>query len=284
MYNLPLAEINGFKLYYEISGLKDKLTILFQGHGHKLWILQVVDFSDYYQVITFDRRGTGFSDSPEGPWTIKDSSDDMYRLLDKLNIEKAIIVGSSLGGDIGLEFCLDHPEKAEALVMYGTLHYLNDFHEQWLDELIAGKRSITKYGARDFDWQEEGPYQGDPEFSKTSTGSFLHKIFERNKVIGKDKIAIEKELKAAKEIDLRPRYEEMKKMGERIPTLIMCGSRETIFMITSSYELHKNIPNSEFIVIQDFYHASPRERPEIFNEHIYRFLERHGLFHSRREL
>jgi len=279
--SLSLVEINGFKLYYEVSGLKDNPTIVFQGHGHKLWIWQVADFSDYYQVITFDRRGTGFSGDPEGSWAIKDFSDDMYELLEKLNIEKAIFVGSSLGGDIGLEFCLDHPEKAEALVMYGTLHYLNDFHKRWLDELSAGKRDITNYSARDFDWQKEGPHQGDPKFSETNIGSFLHKIFGRNKIVGRNKVAQVKQNNAAREIDFRPRYEEMKKLGERIPTLIMCGSRETIFMITSSYEMHKHIPNSDFVVVQDFYHASPRERPDIFNEYIYQFLKRRGLFNSR---
>lgn len=281
---MPWARLKGVKLYYEISGLEENPAIVFQGHGHKTWTWQVIDFSSYYRVITFDRRGTGFSSAPKGPWTIEDFAEDMRQLLEYLKVERAIIVGSSLGGDIGLEFCLDHPENAIALVMNGTLHYLNDFHRQWIDELIAGKRELSNFGARDFDWQKEGPLQGDPEFAKTDLGIFLRKIYARNEFTEPNKQANKEQLRAARKIDFRPRYKEMEKMGKRIPTLITCGSRETMFMMTSSYEMHLHLTNSELIVIPDYYHASLREKPEIFNADVYRFLEKHGLFNPKRRL
>jgi len=67
--------------------------------------------------VTFDRRGTGRSASPPGEWTVADFARDLRGLMDALDIERAIVGGSSLGGIIAAQFALDYPERVHAIIV-----------------------------------------------------------------------------------------------------------------------------------------------------------------------
>ena len=91
------AEVNGTSLYYEITG--DGIPLIFH-HGftcdHRNWNPQVEYFSTKYKVITFDARGHGQSATPDTvPYSYEE---DLSALMDYLKIEKAVIIGHSLGG------------------------------------------------------------------------------------------------------------------------------------------------------------------------------------------
>lgn len=77
--------------------------------------------SQHFRVTEFDNRGVGYStDQPKRPLTIELMADDTAQLLDALGIPKAVVVGWSTGGDIGLSLVERHPDKVRALVVSGA--------------------------------------------------------------------------------------------------------------------------------------------------------------------
>src|SRR5436305_9757026 len=113
---MPRIDAEGIELFYEAAG--EGAPLVLQAHHHIAWMVyQVPYFSQFYRVITFDRRGTGRSASPAGDWTIADFARDLKNLLDALEIERAIVGGASLGGVITCQFGLDYPHRALGLVI-----------------------------------------------------------------------------------------------------------------------------------------------------------------------
>ena len=118
---MSFANINGIKLSYRIYGTGFPV-IFIHGYGAKkeTWRPQVVDISKRFQVITFDLRGTGESDRPNIPYTMKMMAEDVCELAEFLNIKKAHIIGRSFGGMIAQNVALLYPEKVEKLVLIAT--------------------------------------------------------------------------------------------------------------------------------------------------------------------
>lgn len=118
---MPIAELNGNKLYYEVTG-DGPQTILFS-HGafldHTLWEHVVSDLSDTYRCITWDERGHGMSEC-NGPFDYWDAANDALGLLDLADAESAVFVGMSQGGWLSQRAALAAPDKVRGLVLQGT--------------------------------------------------------------------------------------------------------------------------------------------------------------------
>src|SRR5215213_3043921 len=119
---MPYAKAGDVKLYYESAG--DGTPFVLHAHDHLSYMpFQVPYFSQFYRIIVFDRRGTGRSDDPPGPWSPADFARDLRGLMDDLGIEQAIVGGNSLGGVISSQFGADYPGRALALVVGHTTPY-----------------------------------------------------------------------------------------------------------------------------------------------------------------
>ncbi|MCJ7515631.1 MAG: alpha/beta hydrolase, partial [Dehalococcoidia bacterium] len=98
---MPTVKASDINIYYEIHGEGEPLLMI-QGYaqysGH--WTTLIPPFSKEYRVIIFDNRGTGRSDKPEPPYTMKMMAADVKGLLDAIGIDKANIFGVSIGGMI----------------------------------------------------------------------------------------------------------------------------------------------------------------------------------------
>ena len=120
---MPTALINGINLYYEVAGAGFPLVWSHEfGGAHDSWNPQVRYFARCYQVVTYNNRGYGPSDVPEGDeaYSQDQSIDDLYRLLQHLGIQQAYVGGLSMGGNIALNFGLTHPEMCRGLIVAGT--------------------------------------------------------------------------------------------------------------------------------------------------------------------
>lgn len=271
---MPRVKVNGVNLFYEDVG--EGIPLVLQAHHHNPWMpFQVPYFSQFYRVVTFDRRGTGRSASPDGDWTIADFAADLNGLLDALEIERAVIAGASLGGVIACQFGLDYPDRALALIVGHTVPYFREDARQWIDEQISiiasgGQPIVTQ--PKSFPWEESGPPTQRPGFEDSEYGRLLATL---DGGIGKDGESAIKSLKAIREWDVRPRESEL--AGLSMPTLIMVGGNESQKTVTLSYEWHKMIAGSEFYILPNTHHGAARENPIGWNAVVHGFLSRSGI-------
>src|SRR5579859_2980612 len=100
------AQLNDGKLYYEMAGEGETLVLGHAGFVDRgMWDAQWEAFAAKYRVIRYDMRGYGKSDPVTGPRTRRD---DLRQLLKYLQVERTILLGCSMGGEIMLDFMLEH--------------------------------------------------------------------------------------------------------------------------------------------------------------------------------
>lgn len=118
---MPTVQANGISIYCEVSGAGEPL-VLIGGLGADISLTAGLApaFADRYQVVVFDNRGAGRSSKPDLPYTIAMMAEDTAALLTALAIERAHLLGISMGGRIALEFALAHPDRVGKLVLVST--------------------------------------------------------------------------------------------------------------------------------------------------------------------
>src|ERR1041384_755350 len=115
---MSTARVGSVELYWEEHGSGDPLLLIMGlAADSRAWMFQIPDFAARYRTIAFDNRGVGRSSKPAGPYTIHEMADDAAGLLDALSIDRAHVVGVSMGGMIAQELVLRAPEKVRGLVL-----------------------------------------------------------------------------------------------------------------------------------------------------------------------
>src|SRR4051794_9982185 len=115
---------DGEDVYYETFGAPDAPVVVL-GHGaggnHGIWFQQVPVFARHYRVITWDQRGFGLSTNRHELANPITATGDLLAILDHLDIERAHVVGQSMGGWAALGLALAHGERVRSLVLADTL-------------------------------------------------------------------------------------------------------------------------------------------------------------------
>ena len=118
---MPKAKVNEINIAYDVDGQGEPLVLLMGlGGTRQSWVFQKRTFSKHFKVITFDSRGIGKSDKPDEPFTIKTMADDTIGLMDRLDIDKAHVLGVSHGGRVAQEVAINYPERVNKLVLAST--------------------------------------------------------------------------------------------------------------------------------------------------------------------
>lgn len=119
---MAYAILNGIRLKYDVSGAGDPvLLIAGLSMPGAMWGPQVKALAPHHRVVTFDNRGIGETDLPPEPvYTMAQLADDAAALLRELKIDRAHVVGVSMGGTVGLELALRHPQLVRSLVLVST--------------------------------------------------------------------------------------------------------------------------------------------------------------------
>ena len=112
---------DGPKLAWERRGAGAPL-LLIHGLGYARWGWEPVlpGLAERFGVIAFDNRGIGGSDAPPGPYTVAQLASDAARVLDEAGVERAHVVGTSLGGMVAQELALSHAPRVDRLVLACT--------------------------------------------------------------------------------------------------------------------------------------------------------------------
>jgi pimeloyl-ACP methyl ester carboxylesterase len=280
---ISFANVNGIKICYEIQGQGDSI-LLVHGFGSKkeTWQAQFGPLSNHFKVIRFDNRGAGKSDRPNGPYSLSIFADDIRGLMDFLKIEKAHVIGWSLGGMIVQEFLLRYPERVCKAVLINTSY------------TVIGDKGDTKFAEmyKNMRLKEVELNKQDPEasFWKAAKVNYYHEFRKKMEANPKKKFFglwsvedvvkertidpqtpkdIENQAKALENFYSLDRLHQIKN-----PVLLLTASHDKVLPKTLTIEMHKIIPNNELKIIEKAGHASPREKAPEINKIIVDFLKK----------
>ncbi|KJR08524.1 3-oxoadipate enol-lactonase [Gordonia sihwensis] len=106
-----------------VSGRPDGPAVVLSnslGSTHRMWDAQIADLEQHFMVIRYDTRGHGQSPVPDGPYSIDDLADDVLALLDGLGVDRAHLVGLSLGGMTAMRIAVRAPHRVRRLALLCT--------------------------------------------------------------------------------------------------------------------------------------------------------------------
>ena len=274
------ANVNGIKICYEVLGEGEPLFLL-HGFGvtKEQWIGQFIPLSKHFKVIRFDNRGSGKSDHPNMPFTMKLFADDLKGLMEYLQIEQAHIVGWSVGGMYAQEFAFHYPEKVKKLVLINTLPYwpgeetaLNMYKQSKIDDLEAFKVDPVK---RFYQTATPGFSRKFKKTLEEDPNKKIHSLFSANDLIEIYKTNprtvqdIENYTHALGNHNVIDKLPSIKK-----ETLIICGTHDRSTPQLMNEIIHQKLQNSNIIILEKAGHDSPIERAPEINQDIIDFLNK----------
>ncbi|BCU80490.1 alpha/beta hydrolase [Polycladomyces abyssicola] len=258
-------ELNGVSLYVQSVGEGPTVVLL---HGmpldHRMWDETVRVLHRRYRVIRYDLRGAGRSGDGEGRF---EHHDDLRALLEALEVDRASIVGISVGGKIAIDYALRYPDTVRSLVLInpGVSGY------RWSDAFLANEREIQRLRKegrleqaleRFLQTWVEGP------FRKQSKVVPSVRRYVRQTVLDYWK----RESKGMPHFP--PAVDRLSEIS--VPTLVMRGDRDWEEIQTLAQRIASAIPQAELITMAGTGHLPPLEQPDSFHAHLLRFLERHA--------
>jgi pimeloyl-ACP methyl ester carboxylesterase len=270
---------DGASIYYEVHGSGAEAVLLIMGLGAVsfLWEGQIAAMGGRYQVIVMDNRGIGRSDKPPGHYTTALMAQDAISVLDACNIQRAHVIGISMGGMIAQELALNHPDRVGALVLAATYARSPAGIDQAVSEAVArlpGQRRI-----------EPAPGQVDAlsvvlglmqlAFSQdflVREQARLTQIMMRAAAFGFHPPAFVGQMQATATHDTTDRLPALRR-----PTLVLTGDADRLIPPRCSHDLASLIPQARLCIIEGGSHTLNIEHETHFNEAVLGFLADHPL-------
>ncbi len=236
---LPYLDRGGVRINYDVHGEPGDALPLLLTHGFgasaRMWAPNVAALSARRQVLTWDMRGHGRSDSPgdQAAYTQAACLDDMAALLDVCGASRAIVGGLSLGGYLSLAFWMTWPERAAALLLCdtGPGFRSDDARQKWNDRSLATAERLERDG-------EHG-------LARAARGMLTQ---QDGRVI-----------EALPSVD--------------VPVLVVVGADDKPFLGAADYVTAK-VQGAELVVIPDAGHSCNLDQPERFNARVAEYLGR----------
>ena len=260
------AEVNGQRLYYRVQG-KGKPLVLIAGLGGDTteWMYQLPVFRKHFEVVVFDNRDVGRSSLAEGPYSITDMAEDTAGLLDTLGIEKAHILGFSMGSMIAQELAMRHPQKVDKLVL-----------------LCAAARAKNTFIVRTLElWKWIRQNDSDNEFFPIESIKLgmtpdyfkdLKKAESTLSLLRKPKFPMKTEA-FERQADAVSGFDVLKKLnGVNKPTLVLTGDWDIITPVWVGKELAEAISGAEFKILEGGGHGCLWEIADKVNRAVLEFL------------
>lgn len=117
---MPISHANGVAIYYEVAGAGPAMFLIHAiPFDHTLWLYQAAHFSTWFTVISVDLRAWGRSAKVTEPYTLDDMGRDITGVMDDLAVDRAIIMGCSVGSKTALKIGASWPERCAAVILVG---------------------------------------------------------------------------------------------------------------------------------------------------------------------
>jgi pimeloyl-ACP methyl ester carboxylesterase len=266
-----LTTDDGVKLYYEEVGTGIPIVLVHEFAGDvRSYELQLRYFGQRYRCIAFNARGYPPSDVPQdgAKYSQERARDDIRAVLDALHIERAHVVGLSMGGFAALHFGFTYPERARSLVVAGCGYGAQpDKRAQFAAEAEAAAKQFEQQsmaksaegyalGPTRVQFQNKDP-RGWQEFATQLAGHSTEGSARTMRGV------------QARRPSLFDLVEKMKDMTT--PTLIMTGDEDWP-CLEPALLMKRTIPTAALVVMPNAGHTINLEDPAAFNQHIADFL------------
>jgi pimeloyl-ACP methyl ester carboxylesterase len=250
---VPYADVNSTRLWYEENGSGDAVVFLHAGLlDSRQWERQLETFGERHRAIAYDARGYGRSPAPTETYRLHE---DMLGLLDALGIERATLVGNSMGGQTAIDATLAAPDRVSRLVAVGAAVSGISFRAYSDDQ-----------GARAEAAWEAGDYEGAADvwlevWAPLSLSDRLREIAYTNAAIDFDDFELAGDPPAAG------------RLGElRLPTLILIGDHEVQGIVDSCQAIARDVPGARLELLAGADHLPNLSRPDEFDRIVLDFL------------
>ena len=258
---------DGVRLHYEVLGRASSPAVLMiQGLGADKhgWDLQRIPLALHYRVIAFDNRGAGRSDKPFGTYTLEQMADDAIAVLDAVGVDRAHVVGASMGGAITQIIGLKYSERVTSLTLACTAcrnHvWRRELLQHWATTATErGMSAMTREAAR---W-----VIGPRSFRRLLPAFGWLGPFGSNRPAH----AFASQVRAILDVD--------ESMADQLalvaaPTLVLVGNQDILTPRGDSEEIADRLPNAELVVISGAAHGLMVEHASTFNRVLLEFLGR----------
>ena len=250
-------------LHYWLAGPADAPLVVFT-HGatvdHQEWEATLPLIASKYRVLAWDMRGHGLS--RPAPFSMQAAVDDLIALMDNLKVDQAILVGHSLGGNLGQEVAFYYPERVKALFCLDcTWNFQKLTHlEQWMLNHAEGIFAL---------YSEESLI--DQSLKATARSRESQELLRRS-MSTHDKNEFVLTLMAGSTcLHYEPGY----KIGK--PLLLMVGDKDRTGNIRKAMPAWAKVePNCELVIVPDALHAPNLDAPEIFHAKLMEFINQYA--------
>ena len=256
---MPMTKINGLNINYQIDGADGTAgtILLINGLADDLtsWGFQVPDLTAAgYKVVSFDNRGIGQSDAPEGPYTSAMMAKDAKALVDQLGLRDFHLMGVSMGGMIAQDYALAYPgdlKSATFACTYGVADpFCQTMFAMWAD--LAQQISVP-FVMRDVAlWAFTGAFFEDRPQDVAEFAAAMADL----------KMPVPAYLAQLSVIQTHDTLDRVKAL--KMPTMVLAGEEDILIPVRLSRRLHDAIPGSRWKTVPGG-HACLWERPAPFN-------------------
>ncbi|MBL8076713.1 MAG: alpha/beta hydrolase [Anaerolineales bacterium] len=255
-------ETSGAKMYYETAGKGFPLVFLHAGGlDLRMWNNQIDYFSSSYRVVCYDVPGCGRSTAPTEPFT---DAEVLRTLLKHLGIEKACLIGESLGGRIAIDFTLEYQEMVKGLILSGP--GLGGY--EWSKEYTEQIEKIFSYAEKGDALAATEEWLKHPHLIPAMRNPSL-RDWVRQMNLDNAKLWVQ----GLPERPLQPPA--IKRLREvSVPTQIIVGELDVPDIYSICDLLMGSIAGARKTVIQGAGHLVSMEKPDEFNEIMFQFLNK----------
>lgn len=269
------VEVNGTKLRYDVAGEGHPLVLIHGGlEDRRVWDDQFATFARCYRVVRYDVRGYG-----ESPLVATETqeiqgaqvyslSQDLYELLKFLEVERAYLLGQSMGAGLATDFLLAHPEMVDAFIPaapgLGGYEFVEEEYplEAQIEDALA-QGDIARAVDLTLQLWTAGP--------ERSLEAVSPAIRERVRAMTLHNFERPDEENAAQLQPLEPRS--LSRLAEiTVPTMVMVGDQDVRDIQRVANLLAIYVPNARKVVIPDTAHHLNMEQPDLFNQLVLDFL------------
>jgi pimeloyl-ACP methyl ester carboxylesterase len=248
---------------FELQG-DGSAVVLIHGLGlnRAMWQWQLPALVPHFRVVTYDLLGHGESAKPTGPPNLAMFSEQLLRVMDDCGVERAAIVGFSLGGMIARRFAIDHPHRMSALAI---LHSAHDRTPAEREAILVRVRQVQASGpASTADAALERWFTADFRAANPGLMSLVRDWIVANDASvypGVYRVLAEGDEEIARAIH-----------GISCPTLIMTGEEDYGNSPQMAKKMAMLIPGAREVVLPGLRHMALAEAPQAFNEPLVSFL------------